>query len=203
MQCRECHAELPQGARRCPQCGRPVLHEKIWNNKRLRALLIGITIVLIAVGAGFAVVASQDAAVNSRVKDAICNFQFDTAETLRGDVKLFPAGDNSLRTEIIRTGRLYQAGQYTQALMYLDDLRETYTDAGLAAYSGVLDTIEAKSLPQIYAAARRPTARRITRPRWQTTPCSPRAIIPTATSACFSPTRICATAWASLRSRPA
>lgn len=92
MQCRECHAELPQGARRCPQCGRPVLHEKIWNNKRLRALLIGITIVLIAVGAGFAVVASQDAAVNSRVKDAICNFQFDTAETLRGDVKLFPAG---------------------------------------------------------------------------------------------------------------
>ena len=147
MQCRECHAELPQGARRCPQCGRPVLHEKIWNNKRLRALLIGITIVLIAV------VASQDAAVNSRVKDAICNFQFDTAETLRGDVKLFPAGDNSLRTEIIRTGRLYQAGQYTQALMYLDDLRETYTDAGLAAYSGVLDTIEAKSLPQIYAAA--------------------------------------------------
>ena len=144
MQCRECHAELPQGARRCPQCGRPVLHEKIWNNKRLRALLIGITIVLIAVGAGFAVVASQD---------AICNFQFDTAETLRGDVKLFPAGDNSLRTEIIRTGRLYQAGQYTQALMYLDDLRETYTDAGLAAYSGVLDTIEAKSLPQIYAAA--------------------------------------------------
>ena len=49
MQCRECHAELPQGARRCPQCGRPVLHEKIWNNKRLRALLIGITIVLIAV----------------------------------------------------------------------------------------------------------------------------------------------------------
>ena len=153
MQCRECHAELPQGARRCPQCGRPVLHEKIWNNKRLRALLIGITIVLIAVGAGFAVVASQDAAVNSRVKDAICNFQFDTAETLRRDVKLFPAGDNDLRTEIIRTGRLYQAGQYTQALMYLDDLRETYTDAGLAAYSGVLDTIEAKSLPQIYAAA--------------------------------------------------
>ena len=59
MQCRECHAELPQGARRCPQCGRPVLHEKIWNNKRLRALLIGITIVLIAVGAGFAVVASH------------------------------------------------------------------------------------------------------------------------------------------------
>ena len=53
MQCRECHAELPQGAHRCPQCGRPVLHEKIWNNKRLRALLIGITIVLIAVGAGF------------------------------------------------------------------------------------------------------------------------------------------------------
>lgn len=153
MQCRECHAELPQGARRCPQCGRPVLHEKIWNNKRLRALLIGITIVLIAVGAGFAVVASQDAAVNSRVKDAICSFQFDTAETLRGDVKLFPAGDNSLRTEIIRTGRLYQAGQYTQALMYLDDLRETYTDAGLAAYSGVLDTIEAKSLPQIYTEA--------------------------------------------------
>ena len=42
MQCRECHAELPQGARRCPQCGRPVLHEKIWRNKRLRALLIGI-----------------------------------------------------------------------------------------------------------------------------------------------------------------
>ncbi|MFR3351825.1 MAG: zinc-ribbon domain-containing protein [Oscillospiraceae bacterium] len=58
MQCRECHAELPQGARRCPQCGRPVLHEKIWRNKRLRALLIGIAIVLVAVGAGFAVVAS-------------------------------------------------------------------------------------------------------------------------------------------------
>lgn len=52
MQCRECHAELPQGARRCPQCGRPVLHEKIWRNKRLRALLIGIAIVLVAVGAG-------------------------------------------------------------------------------------------------------------------------------------------------------
>ena len=33
-------------------------------------------------------IASQDAAVNSRVKDAICNFQFDTAETLRRDVKL-------------------------------------------------------------------------------------------------------------------
>ena len=82
MQCRECHAELPQGARRCPQCGRPVLHEKIWRNKRLRALLIGIAIVLVAVGAGFAVVASQDAAVNNRVKDAICSFQFDTAETL-------------------------------------------------------------------------------------------------------------------------
>ena len=37
--------------------------------------------------------------------------------------------------------------------MYLDDLHETYTDADLATYSGVLDTIEAKSLPQIYAAA--------------------------------------------------
>ncbi|MFR0795051.1 MAG: hypothetical protein ACLSHG_00530 [Oscillospiraceae bacterium] len=159
---------------------------------------------LIAVGAGFAVVASQDAAVNSRVKDAICNFQFDTAETLRGDVKLFPAGDNSLRTEIIRTGRLYQAGQYTQALMYLDDLRETYTDAGLAAYSGVLDTIEAKSLPQTLRRGLGGLQRAgITRPRWPTTPCSPRAIIPTATSACFSPTPTCATAWASLRSRPA
>ena len=45
MQCRECHAELPQGARRCPQCGRPVLHEKIWRNKRLRALLIGIEVI--------------------------------------------------------------------------------------------------------------------------------------------------------------
>ena len=52
------------------------------------------------------VVASQDAAVNSSVKEAICNFQFDTAETLRRDVKLFPAGDNDLRTEIIRTGRI-------------------------------------------------------------------------------------------------
>lgn len=153
MQCRECHAELPQGARRCPQCGRPVLHEKIWRNKRLRALLIGIAIVLVAVGAGFAVVASQDAAVNNRVKDAICSFQFDTAETLRRDVKLFPAGDNDLRTEIIRTGRLYQAGQYTQTLMYIDDLHEKYTDADLATYSGVLDAMEAKSLPQIYAAA--------------------------------------------------
>ena len=153
MQCRECHAELPQGARRCPQCGRPVLHEKIWRNKRLRALLIGIAIVLVAVGAGFAVVASQDAAVNSSVKEAICNFQFDTAETLRRDVKLFPAGDNDLRTEIIRTGRLYQAGQYTQTLMYIDDLHEKYTDAELATYSGVLDAMEAKSLPQIYTEA--------------------------------------------------
>lgn len=153
MQCRECHAELPQGARRCPQCGRTVLHEKIWRNKRLRALLIGIAIVLVAVGAGFAVVASQDAAVNNRVKDAICSFQFDTAETLRRDVKLFPAGDNDLRTEIIRTGRLYQAGQYTQTLMYIDDLHEKYTDADLATYNGVLDAMEAKSLPQIYASA--------------------------------------------------
>lgn len=153
MQCRECHAELPQGARRCPQCGRPVLHEKLWQNRRLRALLLGIAIVLIAVGAGFAVVASQDAAVNSDVKTAICSFQFDTAETLRSEVKLFPAGDDSLRTELIRTGRLYQAGQYTQTLMYIDDLHETYTEAELAAYSGVLDTMEAKSLPQIYAAA--------------------------------------------------
>ena len=108
---------------------------------------------LVAVGAGFAVVASQDAAVNSRVKDAICNFQFDTAETLRRDVKLFPAGDNDLRTEIIRTGRLYQAGQYTQTLMYIDDLHEKYTDAELATYSGVLDAMEAKSLPQIYTEA--------------------------------------------------
>lgn len=181
-----------------------VLHEKIWNNKRLRALLIGITIVLIAVGAGFAVVASQDAAVNSRVKDAICNFQFDTAETLRGDVKLFPAGDNSLRTEIIRTGRLYQAGQYTQALMYLDDLRETYTDAGLAAYSGVLDTIEAKSLPQIYAAAAEAySAPGLPDRAGRLHRALPRAIIPTATSACFSPTPTCATAWASLRWLPA
>lgn len=99
MQCRECHTELPQSARRCPQCGRPVLHEKIWRNKRLRALLIGIAIMLIAFGAGFAVVASQDAAVNNSVKDAICSFQFDTAETLRRDVKLFSSGDNDLRTE--------------------------------------------------------------------------------------------------------
>lgn len=153
MQCRECHAELPQGARRCPQCGRPVLHEKIWKNKRLRTLLIGIAIVLIAVGAGFSVVASQDAAVNNSVKDAICNFQFDTAETRRGEVKLFTAGDNDLRTEIIRTGRLYQAGQYTQTLMYIDDLHEKYTDADLSVYSGVLDAMEAKSLPGIYTAA--------------------------------------------------
>ena len=108
---------------------------------------------LIAVGAGFAVVASQDAAVNRSVKDAICNFQFDTAETRRHDVKLFPAGDNDLRTEIIRTGRLYQAGQYTQTLMYIDDLHENYADSELVVYSGVLDAMEAKSLPQIYAAA--------------------------------------------------
>ena len=156
----------------------------------LTVTLIGIAIVLVAVGAGFAVVASQDAAVNNRVKDAICSFQFDTAETLRRDVKLFPAGDNDLRTEIIRTGRLYQAGQYTQTLMYIDDLHEKYTDAELATYSGVLDAMEAKSLPQIYTAA-------------ANIPCSPRAIIPTATSACFSPTPTCATAWASLRSHPA
>ena len=96
MKCRECNAELPHGAHRCRHCGRPILHEKIWNNKRLRALFIGIIIVLVAVGAGFAVVASQDAAVNRSVKDAICNFQFDTAETRRRDVKLFPAGDNDL-----------------------------------------------------------------------------------------------------------
>ena len=86
MKCRECNAELPHGAHRCRHCGRPILHEKIWNNKRLRALCIGIIIVLVAVGAGFAVVASQDAAVNRSVKDAICNFQFDTAETRRRDV---------------------------------------------------------------------------------------------------------------------
>lgn len=153
MKCRECNAELPHGAHRCRQCGRPVLHEKIWRNKRLRTLLIGIVIVLVAVGTGFAVVASQDAAVNRSVKDAICNFQFDTAETRRRDIKLFPAGDNDLRTEIIRTGRLYQAGQYTQALMYIDDLYENYTDSELLVYSGVLDAMEAKSLPQIYAAA--------------------------------------------------
>ena len=36
---------------------------------------------------------------------------------------------------------------------YVLEMSEIYTDAGLAAYSGVLDTIEAKSLPQIYAAA--------------------------------------------------
>ena len=149
MKCRECNAELPHGAHRCRQCGRPVLHEKIWRNKRLRTLLIGIVIVLVAVGTGFAVVASQDAAVNRSVKDAICNFQFDTAETRRRDIKLFPAGDNDLRTEIIRTGRLYQAGQYTQALMYIDDLYENYTDSELLVYSGVLDAMEAKSLPQI------------------------------------------------------
>ena len=153
MKCRECNAELPRSAHRCRHCGRPILHEKIWNNKRLRALFIGIFIVLIAVGAGFAVVASQDAAVNRSVKDAICNFQFDTAETRRHDVKLFPAGDNDLRTEIIRTGRLYQAGQYTQTLMYIDDLHENYADSELVVYSGVLDAMEAKSLPQIYAAA--------------------------------------------------
>ena len=153
MKCRECNAELPHGAHRCRHCGRPILHEKIWNNKRLRALFIGIIIVLVAVGAGFAVVASQDAAVNRSVKDAICNFQFDTAETRRRDVKLFPAGDNDLRTEIIRTGRLYQAGQYTQTLMYIDDLHENYADSELVVYSGVLDAMEAKSLPQIYAAA--------------------------------------------------
>ena len=131
MKCRECNAELPRSAHRCRHCGQPILHEKIWNNKRLRALFIGIIIVLIAVGAGFAVVASQDAAVNRSVKDAICNFQFDTAETRRHDVKLFPAGDNDLRTEIIRTGRLYQAGQYTQTLMYIDDLHENYADSEL------------------------------------------------------------------------
>lgn len=153
MKCRECNAELPRSAHRCRHCGRPILHEKIWNNKRLRALFIGIIIVLIAVGAGFAVVASQDASVNRSVKDAICNFQFDTAETRRHDVKLFPAGDNDLRTEIIRTGRLYQAGQYTQTLMYIDDLHENYADSELVVYSGVLDAMEAKSLPQIYAAA--------------------------------------------------
>ncbi len=153
MKCRECNAELPHGAHRCRHCGRPILHEKIWNNKRLRALFIGIIIVLVAVGAGFAVVASQDAAVNRSVKDAICNFQFDTAETRRRDVKLFPAGDNDLRTEIIRTGRLYQAGQYTQTLMYIDDLHENCADSELVVYSGVLDAMEAKSLPQIYAAA--------------------------------------------------
>ena len=153
MKCRECNAELPRSAHRCRHCGRPILHEKIWNNKHLRALFIGIIIVLIAVGAGFAVVASQDAAVNRSVKDAICNFQFDTAETRRHDVKLFPAGDNDLRTEIIRTGRLYQAGQYTQTLMYIDDLHENYADSELVVYSGVLDAMEAKSLPQIYAAA--------------------------------------------------
>lgn len=155
MKCRECNAELPRSAHRCRNCGRPILHEKIWNNKRLRALFIGIIIVLIAVGAGFAVVASQDAAVNRSVKDAICNFQFDTAETRRHDVKLFPAGDNDLRTEIIRTGRLYQAGQYTQTLMYIDDLHENYADSELVVYSGVLDAMEAKSLPQIYAAPQR------------------------------------------------
>lgn len=202
MKCRECNAELPHGAHRCRHCGRPILHEKIWNNKRLRALFIGIIIVLIAVGAGFAVVASQDAAVNRSVKDAICNFQFDTAETRRHDVKLFPAGDNDLRTEIIRTGRLYQAGQYTQTLMYIDDLHENYADSELVVYSGVLDAMEAKSLPQIYAAPQTTTARRIIRPRWPSTPCSPSATTPTAPSACFSQTPTCAKACSSSRLHP-
>ena len=57
MKCRECNAELPRSAHRCRHCGRPILHEKIWNNKRLRALFIGIIIVLIAVGAGIAAAA--------------------------------------------------------------------------------------------------------------------------------------------------
>ena len=109
------------------------MHEKIWNNKRLRALLIGITIVLIAVGgAGFAVVASQDAAVNSRVKDAICKTASLTPpRPCAATSSSFPPGTIDLRTEIIRTGRLYQAGQYTQALMYLDDsgARPTPTQA--------------------------------------------------------------------------
>ena len=37
--------------------------------------------------------------------------------------------------------------------MYIDDLHEKYTDADLATYNGVLDAMEAKSLPQIYTEA--------------------------------------------------
>ena len=37
--------------------------------------------------------------------------------------------------------------------MYIDDLHENYADSELVVYSGVLDAMEAKSLPQIYAAA--------------------------------------------------
>lgn len=154
MTCRDCGAQLPEGTRICPECGRPQLQPlEPKRRKRLRRVLIPIALALLAVGAAFGTIAAKDGGANDAAKEAVCDQRFADAEAELETVRLFQADDAPIWRALIRAGQLADAGQYVHVLNTLDELRADYDTETLAAYRGVMDQLEATAEPALYVEA--------------------------------------------------
>lgn len=152
MVCRQCGAQMPEGAKLCPACGAPQLRPLApERRRRLRRILIIVIVVAVVAAAVFGTIAVRDRDANDAVKEAICDLRFNDAEIYERDVRLFRAGDAALREGLIRAGKLLDAGQYVHALTAVDELRAQYDAQTLAPFRGVLDQIEVTSEPTLYA----------------------------------------------------
>lgn len=156
MVCRQCGAQMPEGAKLCPECGAPQLKPLApERRRRLRRVLIAVLALAVIAAAVFGSIAVNDRDANAAVKDAICDFRFNDAEVYERDVRLFRAKDAALRAELIRTGKLLDAGQYVHVLGAVTGLRAQYDAETLAPFRGVLDQIEATAEPVLYAEMQR------------------------------------------------
>lgn len=151
MVCRQCGAEIPEGAKHCPECGAPQLKPiPPGRRRRLRWVLIAALALAAVLAAVFGSIAVSDRDANTAVKEAICDFRFNDAEIYNRDVRLFRAKDAALREELIRAGKLLDAGQYVHALGAVAELRAQYDTETLAPFRGVLDQLEVKAEPVLY-----------------------------------------------------
>lgn len=152
MVCRQCGAQMPEGAKLCPECGTPQLKPLApERRKRLRWILIAVAVLVIVVGAVFGSIAVEDRDANAAVKDAICDFRFNDAEVYERDVRLFRAEDAALRADLIRAGKLLDAEQYVHVLTAVDEMRAQYDAETLSPFRGVIDKMEVTAEPVLYA----------------------------------------------------
>lgn len=154
MICRQCGAQMPDGALLCPECGAPrTLQLAPERRRRMRWIVLVILAVALVAGAVLGFLAIEDREANAAVKDAICDFRFNDAEVYAADVRLFRAPDAALREELIRAGKLLEAEQYVHLLGLIDELRAQYNVETLAPFRGVIDKFEVTAAPALYREA--------------------------------------------------
>lgn len=151
MICRQCGAQMPDGALLCPECGAPrALQLAPERRRRVRWIVLVVLAVAVVLGAVFGFLAIEDRESNAAAKEAICDFRFNDAEYYAAQVRLFRASDAALREELIRAGKLQDAEQYVPLLDLIDTLRAQYDAETLSPFRGVLDKLEATAAPALY-----------------------------------------------------